>query len=360
MLAVEKAPPTERRIASSVEELLAETLPNGWSLRSDSDAKVERFRVDLLIEVTSPSGQTADLAIEIKRMMEPRLVDAAANQISMLAAELGPTAVPVVAADYLSPRSRKLLEDRGVGYVDTTGNVRLTVPTPGLFISAIGAERDPWPRESSLQSIGGPGASRALRALVDSSPPFGVRELAGSTSASAPTISRVLELLEREGIAKRESRGPVLSLDWQAAIRRWAEDYEQMGSNAAIAFLEPRGIPELEKKLSRADLIYAATGAFAAQRFDPIAPARIATLYVDDVTEAARRLHLREADAGTNVVLLEPFDQVVFEGVTSRDGLQCVAPSQLAVDLLTGPGREPSQGEEMLRWMEENQDAWRS
>ena len=32
----------------------------------------------------------------------------------------------------------------------------------------------------------------------------------------------------------------------------------------------------------------------------------------------------------------------------------------LTVDLLTGPGREPSQGEQMLKWVEQNEDAWRS
>ena len=78
------------------------------------------------------------------------------------------------------------------------------------------------------------------------------------------------------------------------------------------------------------------------------------------MTKAADRLDLRETEAGTNVVLLEPFDPVVFERTTIRDGLRCVAPSQLAVDLLTGPGREPSQGEEILVWMKKNEDAWRT
>lgn len=79
-----------------------------------------------------------------------------------------------------------------------------------------------------------------------------------------------------------------------------------------------------------------------------------------DAVEAAESLGLREADGGANVVLLEPFDPVVFERTVERDGLRCVAPSQLAVDLLTGPGREPAQGEQMLIWMEQNQDAWRT
>ena len=61
-----------------------------------------------------------------------------------------------------------------------------------------------------------------------------------------------------------------------------------------------------------------------------------------------------------NVMLLEPFDPVVHDQTITRDGLRRVAPSQLAVDLLSGPGREPSQGEEILAWMRDHEDAWRT
>jgi len=102
-------------------------------------------------------------------------------------------------------------------------------------------------------------------------------------------------------------------VDWQAALRRWSDDYDQTASNTAVTHLEPRGLPALETSLARTRLRCAATGAFAAQRFEPIAPARTAALYVEDANEAADRLGLREADAGANVVLLEPFDPVVFD-----------------------------------------------
>ena len=310
--------------------------------------------------VTSPSGENAVLAVEVKRRMEPRNVGRAAQQVLAMAGQKTPAAVPVVASSYLSPRSRELLESLGVGYIDITGNARIEVSEPGLFISTSGADRDPWPQDGVLQSLRGRGAARAVRAIIDSAPPFGVRDLATATGTSAATLSRVLELLEREDIIARERRGPVLGVDWQAAIRRWAQDYDQTASNTATTCLEPRGMPALEKALARSGLRYAATGAFAAQRFDPIAPAGAAALYVDDAYEAADRLGLREADAGANVVLLEPFDPVVFDRTVTRGGLRCVAPSQLAVDLLTGPGREPPQGEELLRWMQDNENAWRA
>ena len=356
----DKQPPTGLQIERQVERFLAEKIPAGWSLQARrTEPLAGRYRVDLLAEIASPAGETAVLAVEIKRNLEPRDVLQTVDQISMSTAGALPRAVPVVAAAYLSPRARALLRDRGVGYADTTGNVRIEVSTPGLFIATDGADHDPWPRDHKLRSLRGRGAARAMRAIIDTSPPCGVRELAQSTAASAPTLSRVLDLLEREAIVTR-ARGAVATVDWQGAIRRWAEDYDQTDSNTPTTVLEPRGLQALEKRLRATKVPYAATGALAAQRFDPIAPARLAAIYVTDAIQAIERLALRETDAGANVVLLEPFDPVVFDRTVERDGLRCVAPSQLAVDLLTGPGREPSQGEQMLKWMEKNEDVWRS
>jgi hypothetical protein len=50
---------------------------------------------------------------------------------------------------------------------------------------------------------------------------------------------------------------------------------------------------------------------------------------------------------------------VVSERTTHRRGFTVTAASQLAVDLLAGPGREPSEGSELIEWMERNQDVWR-
>lgn len=60
------------------------------------------------------------------------------------------------------------------------------------------------------------------------------------------------------------------------------------------------------------------------------------------------------------MLIVEPFDSVVFDRAVNRDGLHCVAPRRLAAALLTGRGREPSQGEHVLLWMEKNEHVWQS
>lgn len=352
--------PSARDIVNSMQRALVERLPPNWSVEIDAGMPFGNLRVDPTGRISAPNGECAELAIEVLPIVEPRRLPEVARKISAIRPGAHSNQTPIVAAPYLSPRSRELLENADVGYVDMTGNIRLQISRPGLYIFAEGAERNPWPQDSGLRSLRGRGAARAVRAIVDHSPPFGIRELAESSGASAPTLSRVIDFLDREGIVTREPRGAVLEVDWRAAIRRWASDYSQTGSNITTTFLEPRGIAEVRKKLSAAGPVYAATGAFAAQFFDPVAQARTATLYVEDPARFANQLDLRESDAGANVTLLEPFDPVVFDRTVWRGGLRCVAPSQLSADLLTGPGREPSQGEEMLYWMGQNEDAWRS
>lgn len=90
------------------------------------------------------------------------------------------------------------------------------------------------------------------------------------------------------------------------------------------------------------------TGSLAASKVSPLAPSRLGLIYVDDAAAMAEELDLREAEVGANVMLLVPFDDVVFERTWDADGLRCVALSQLAVDLLTSPGRGPAEVEPVL------------
>ena len=74
-------------------------------------------------------------------------------------------------------------------------------------------------------------------------------------------------------------------------------------------------------------------------------------VYVDDPERAAVSLKLRPTDTGANIMLLGPFDSVVFDRTWKDDSITFVTPSQAAVDLLTSPGRSPTEGEAILEWL---------
>lgn len=76
-----------------------------------------------------------------------------------------------------------------------------------------------------------------------------------------------------------------------------------------------------------------------------VATPRQATISVADIAGAAERLRVRPTDAKASIVLAEPYDPVVFDRGTMRDGLCVVAAN---VDCL--PGRQgPVRGRQTLK-----------
>jgi len=57
---------------------------------------------------------------------------------------------------------------------------------------------------------------------------------------------------------------------------------------------------------------------------------------------------------------VEPFAPAQMERTAVRGGLRCAALSQVAADLLTSPGRGPSEAEALLEWMQANESEWRA
>ncbi len=351
---------TEAQLLRKSEDSIRRALPADWTMRLVRKPDRGGKRPDALLSLTAPGGEVAEYVIEAKRSLTAQTLLAAIDQLTSSIGAVDSAALPLIAAGYLSPRSREVLSERGISHVDTTGNLRLSASRPGLFVEMAGATKDPWPDDQPLRSLGGRGASRAVRALVDFRPPYGVRELAARAHVPPATISRVSDLLARDAVLTKDERGGIAELDWVGVIRRWSQDYELRRSNLVTRHLDPRGLPAVVDKLGNANWRYAATTSLAAQSFAPIAPTRTAVIYVEDAIQAADRLKLLQADAGANVLLVEPFDDVVFERTMRRNGLTVAALSQVAADLLTGPGREPSEGEELLIWMKDNEDAWRA
>lgn len=261
---------------------------------------------------------------------------------------------------FLTESTRARFRESDVGYLDLTGNARIVLPKPGLFIETQGASEDPNREERPTRSLRGLKAGRVVRSLIELKSPPGVRELAALTSVDAGYVSRVLSLLDSEGLVRRGGRGRIESVDWPALLRRWAREAPLESRGRLRTFLEPRGLSALQTRLAELDApSYAITGSLAAVRLAPLAPARLATLWVRDAEAVAASLALRAADAGANVVLAEAVDDGVFVGTLRRDGLSYAAPAQVAADLLTSPGRGPQEGEELIDWMKAHEDEWR-
>lgn len=350
----------ERRLCTVVHNALAHALPPAWSV---ADARFESVvdpsgGPDAVLVLAGPDQTSARIAVEVKRRVEPRDVPRLFPMHNALTERDG--GVLLVAAPFLSSRTRELLAAEGMSYADATGNLRLVVNRPAIFILREGASTDPWRADRPLHSLKGRAAGRVVRGLCDLRPPYGVRALAERTQTAVASVSRVVQLLDREALLTRDPRGAVINVRWPALIRRWSTDYALTTSNTANRLLAPRGFDPLLRALPAVPWRYSLTGSLAAALLAPLAPAKLATIYVEDATVAADHLQLRLVETGTNVLLLEPFDPVVFERTREHAGLIYAAAAQVAADLLTSPGRGPAEGEELLRWMEGHEGAWRA
>lgn len=336
-------------------ELLEGRLPLGWEVSSLKPTGSSRPAVPVALAVLRKGSAAAKVRIEAKSSVEPKDID-------YLAATLQPTAEqPVlIAAPFLSPRTQERLRIRGFSYADLTGNVRLTLSDPGLFIETTGARENPAPSSRARKSLKGPKAGRLVRALCDFQPPVGLRELAKRAGIDPGYASRVVDFLDREALITRTTRGPITTVDWRALLNRWSQEYSPFARQGATMYLAARGIPAVIERLKKTTVTYAVTGSWAAAEVAPVAAPRLLMVYVDDPADVEKTLDLRPGDAGANVAILTPFDDIVFERTSTKGGVTVAALSQVAVDLLTSPGRGPNEAEALMDWMQRNEGTWRA
>ncbi len=345
---------------------LGERLPERWEVErfttQDASQSGAPPRRDAAINIRSPNHAIATLAVEARASLEPREVAQLLPGLVQTLRSLAGSIPVLVVAPWLSARTRELLSAEGINYIDLTGNALVRLSNPGLFISADGAARNPEPESRGRALVRGPRAARLIRLLVDVRPPYGVSELARAAELTPGYVSRLLDALDREALVERSRRGAVQSVDFPGLLRRWSESYDVLETNRASSFLAPAGTGEaLERLAARAstDARQLITGSFAAVRLAPVAAPASLFLYSEDPAALASGLRLLPADEGANVVLLTPFDPVVWER-SKLDGDLCyAAASQVVVDCLTGTGRMPAEGEAVLAWMRANEASWR-
>jgi hypothetical protein len=357
----------ESHLVDEAVSWLAQRLPAGWSA-SRSERMVEGGAgsgsrvLDAAIDLKASNGTWTTLAVEARRAFSPRdaqlLLSGVARSLRALAGH-----IPVlVVAPWLSERTQQLLAAEEINYLDLTGNASIRLDNPALYVRSAGAQRNPEPAARAPARVRGAKAGRVVRLLADVRPPYGVLEIGAATGLTQGYVSRLVDALDREALVERERRGPVLAVDGASLLRRWAQSYDVFKSNTTATFLAPEGAAAALDRIARlrgAGRV-AVTGSFAAVRHAPVAAPALLAAYCEDPQRVAAELGLLPADVGANVVLLRPFDEVVWSRAERAGDVTYAAVSQVAVDCLTGNGRMPAEGEALLDWMTANEERWRA
>lgn len=327
--------------------------PNGWTFQTGFLSDDPR---DAGLVLTGPDEAKADVAVVCRPRLEPREV----KTLPRPRPPQGRPPDPLVIAPFLSPRVQQRLREAGFNYADATGNIRVAVSSPAIFIQTTGATDNPEPEQRPRRSLKGAKAARVVRALVDRRTPLGLRELARFAEVDAGYASRVVEFLDREALVTRTVRGPITAVDWVALLRRWAQEYSPYDRRRVRWYLAPRGLNDVLERLRVSAERYAVSGSWAAAQYAPVAPPRNLLVYASLNARGVAALDLRPADAGANVSVTLPFDDVIFERTSAKRGVCVAAPSQVVVDLLSSPGRGPAEAEALINWMREHADVWQA
>lgn len=215
-----------------------------------------------------------------------------------------------------------------------------------------------YPKRGRPSSPFAPKSARATRLmLIDPWRWWRQKDLAEASELDDGHLSRVVrrldddELLDHRGSEFRP-RDPDLLLD------AWADDYRFDRHDIVVGHLTGTGAElasELNGLLTDARVQHAFTGLPAAWVLDKHARFRLCSVYVEgDPRDAAEKVDMRRNEQGANVQLIGPDDDGVFEGRRAVNGIPCVSPAQIYLDLLHLPER----AKEAAAQLREDQRLW--
>jgi hypothetical protein len=357
---------TDEGLIDRAISLLRSILPAEWQVERQAPLQAEGRADDALLVLRISSQHVQRILVEGRRTFAPRDVDTIlGRRLAVIRQATGELPMLVV-APWLSERSRRRLTEAGLNYLDLTGNMRIVITNPALFIERTSTTGPPRTQRSA-PALRGPKAGRVVRLLADVAPPYGVLELAAASGVTPGYMSRLVDMLDREALVERTRRGGVTSVDWAELLRRRADSYSVLETNAVTRYVCPNGAAfalEAARDLHLPKVWL--TGSFAAEQIVKVAAPTLLLLYATGgIEELVRVADMLPADEGANVMILSPYDSVVTEGGSRwvmaplPPTVPLVACTQLVLDCLTGPGRMPAEGEALLAWMAEKESSWR-
>jgi hypothetical protein len=312
--------------------------------KSDEDDSQIDFIADLQV-----NGSPKKLLIECKSTGEPRFVRDAILRLDRGRSN-DPNVYPVFMAPYISPEAAALCAEENIGYIDFSGNCRLS--TPPLFIQKEGHPNQ-YLEQRPLRSLYSPKSERILRTLLalhDPKKSWTMERLAKEADVSLGLVAKVCKLLADKEWIKPDYGWSYLAKPMDL-LKDWAKNYS-FDRNTERFFYSMQDISELERKLGVMAKIapenLALASFSAASLLAPMVRYQRAYAYVmpQAMPGVISTLKLKEVTSGHNLVLLEPYD----EGVLDHRGpiKEATSPVQTYLDLISSKSRGEEAAEFLL------------
>lgn len=350
-----------RRQLERIPLLEIQSIDQEWELRTVP--KLPAPRADILARVKM-TDRVVTLMCEVKEFGYPRQVRGAIDQLYAYMTRYkvlsnADIVVPLVAASWLSPESRGICAEAGMGWLDLAGNCRIAFD--GVFIERETAEK-PKPAARNFRAVFSPKAGQVLRTLLrDPAKPWKVTDLAEASDVSLGHASNVRSALRDREWATVDDEGLHLTAP-DALLDAWRDSYEPVRGKRSswYSILHGRQWEEaLRDVLSRPEITGHAMlgGLSAAQWLAPYMRGNATTLYADTaiMPELIEALRLKPSMSGANVEVIEPDDPAILKECIEVPGAPPVtSPVLTYLDLshLDDRAREAAEHlrEKLLKW----------
>jgi hypothetical protein len=345
----------EQQLIAKIEESLPRLLPSVLKVGSFS-RKVKVMnggQVDILASLKGPLGsQPIKLAIEVKSTTRLSSMLEAAYQAKRYAQEVNAT--PLVAGNFLGERTRDLLKQEGVSYLDLAGNFYLSLPN--LYAEKI-VDKNPFSSAPPLKNIFAPVSSRIARVMLSNiKKMWHISELSNVAQVSIGQTYNVLEALKAERLASKNEMGKWIIDNPTALLDAWRTFYPAYRIRKYNFFsYSPKAIPEMVSDAAKRNGLTYAMGLFSGA--DMIAPfirgLNKVQFYTDEesVEKWCEALKLKEVQSGGNIEIYVPYDKGVFYDCqllpSGTQDTVVVSNLQLYLDLFN----DASRGEEAAEYL---------
>ncbi|HEV2209896.1 MAG TPA: type IV toxin-antitoxin system AbiEi family antitoxin [Verrucomicrobiae bacterium] len=302
--------------------------------------------VDMLV-----SAGKLRFAVECKASGQAASVAMAIRSVREFGEQLGKKSIPLIAVPYMGEVGRRLSEEARVCWLDLSGNAHLV--GPGLRVNIEGKPNQ-FKRPGRPRTVFAPKSARIARwLLMQPERAFTQRQLAKGSGLDEGFTSRIVRQLEEQRLVGREAGGAVKVADYDAMLDGWREAYDFSKHHIVRGHIAARSSDEVVRSLAeqlKSDKVeHAVTGLAGAWLLNQFAGFRLAVVYVGQMPspKALQQIGFHEEARGENVWLVVPNDEGVFHGAAEREGISCVHPVQVYLDLKNHPERSAAAAEQL-------------
>ena len=299
--------------------------------------------------------------VECKSSSTRALLHPAAVQLKETKRASGQDVIPLLVVPYMSETGRQFCDERGIVWLDLSGNAH--IKAPGVLIHIEGRPNR-FKKAGRPPNIFAPKSSRIARQfLIQPYRSFTQRELSQVTGLDEGYTSRIIRRLEDSRLIVREDQGSLRPYDPNQLLDAWHEAYDFSKHHIIKGHIAARSGDELIHRIAVIlhgnGIDHAFTGLAGAWLYTHFAMFRIATFYLKEPPSEKILGSLRfwKDEAGANTWLVVPNDEGVFQGAGERDGIACVHPVQVYLDLKGHPERSKEAAsklrQEYLNWRQD-------